>query len=179
MRASGRRPILHPVPVNVDTIVEEARSSYEAWNFSTRLLGATGREYRVTRRIIEVPVGRVLSYPWNQWRLERLLSVEDLASLLKRNPPDLVGYELVTGDVIYVPTDGNHRVEVSKARGFKTIPALVRAVFKTIDLDVVYYKSNLWDARTGRWILEVPRGMLNIAKRILELRGATVTVVEQ
>ncbi len=177
MELTRGSPVLRSI--SVDQLVSRATGSYEEWNFSTRLLGATGGEYSIIRRITRVPVNRVLSYPWSQGRLNRLLGVPDIRELLERKPPDLVGYKLVTGDIIYVPTDGNHRVEASKARGLQEIPALVRAVFDTIDWEVVYYKSNLWDARTGKWILEVPRGMLNIAKRILEFRGATVTVVEQ
>lgn len=86
------------------------------------------RRRRVRSR---VPLGNVLAGPWDSdpSELEAARSVEPsgYAGYLEGDPPLLVAFETVLGEILYAVDKGSARVAVARERGLSRIPAEVYA----------------------------------------------------
>lgn len=100
-----------------------------------------------SRRVVSIPVARVLSHIWQPVRVTRLLQ----PSRGKLIPPVVLSEVRFDGERFYLVSDGNHRCEVAKLRGQDRVRAVIEGIqlFKPSDWQLT--KQGVRHRRTGKY----------------------------
>jgi uncharacterized ParB-like nuclease family protein len=100
-----------------------------------------------SKKIVKVPVKRVLSKVWQFHRLRRIFEMYALGS---QPPPVSLGEIRFGEESFYQVFDGNHRVEAAKIRGEEFIKAEIQSVFVFDPTDWILGRTGARHRDTGQ-----------------------------
>lgn len=136
----------------IEKIRDKSLHSFSYWNVVVRALAISTvnspyKQYEGNDKLREVNPKDVIVTLWNKPRYESLKK-GNIKSIIQKHPPRLVGYRINDGRIIYIPSDGNHRIIVAKEEGIEEIPAIVGVVYGLGSGVILIDKMGAWFKRS-------------------------------
>ena len=118
-----------------------------------------------------IPVDRVFSKPWNQWRLALALAHRQLGQTAPAI--NVSAYRMPDNSYWYTVNDGMHRTTAAKMAGQKVITAKVIEERILLSNKYALYNGHLFQINQSRFVLisgHLPRGYYNFLEELFGVK---------
>lgn len=118
-----------------------------------------------------IPVDRVFSKPWNQWRLALALAHRKLGQ--EAPAINVSAYKMKDNSYWYTINDGMHRTTAAKMAGQKTIKAHVREERILLSNKYALYDGHLFKVNKSDFVLmssHLPKGYYNFLEDLFGVK---------